>query len=517
MRSMSLQATVRMAMIGAGLGSGLAVAAIIGAYRAVEHEHGRMEFAVSLYSNVGKLNLLTTELSVQPSPRARHQWNRQWEIVYGEFQKAQPLGGGATVLADEVIRRLETTKKLIDRVGPVPADASGQAQEARELLFSSAIAHIGAMMSRTREFYETRVASLKATRGHVFLSIGLFALVAIIGGGFILFWLCNSMLSRILQMRAAIQEISRGNLEAVLPAVPKDEVGDVFHELDQMRHSLLYSMGELSRVNLELTIVKGKLEERVAARTAQLEAANRDLESFTYAVSHDLRAPLRAISGFSRVVLDDYGGRLDAEGKDLLTRIVRATQNMNQLIEDLLKISRLNQSPLTLRDANLTRIVTNIVSSLRELSPGREVAVVIEEGVTAHCDEGMIGVALTNLLENAWKFTATTPQARIEFGQCKDAASPTFFVRDNGAGFDMASKDKLFKPFQRLHSASEFPGTGIGLATVDRVVKLHSGKAWAESAPGQGATFYIQLGTASGETDAPGESGAGQLPLRQTA
>lgn len=496
MFTMSLQAAVRLAMIGAALGSVLAVSAMVGAYQMLERVQQDSDFAGLLNTNVGKLNLLTTELVVQRSTRPQYQWNRQFEITYGQLQSVPLSDSRLVAVADEIRKRLEMTKNLVDRLSLQEQPNSELTKGVRELRFSSVIANASAILSRTREAHQIMAEVARQTRTRVFLIIGVGAICGILSGGLILLSLCNDLLARILKLREVIQDIGGGNLEATVPARTPDEMGDVFHELDQMRCSLLNSMGELSRVNLELTGVKGKLEDRVAERTAQLETVNRDLESFTYAVSHDLRAPLRAISGFSRVVLEDYGDQIDAAGQDLLGRILRATQQMNQLIEDLLKLSHINQKPIARTAVDLSRVVCEIGTAVRERNPDRGVVFNVEPGLGAECDERLLAIALTNLIENAWKFTAGKAQAQIEFGRVKDAEMPTFFIRDNGAGFDPRFKEKLFQPFQRLHAASEFPGTGIGLATVARIVKLHGGRIWAESEPGQGASFFIELGKA---------------------
>jgi signal transduction histidine kinase len=509
MFTMSLQAAVRLAMIGAALGSVLAVSAMIGAYQMLERVQQDADFAGLLNTNVGKLNLLTTELTVQRSRRPQYQWNRQFEITYDQLQGVPLSDSRLVALADEIRKRLETTKNLVDRLRLQVQPNSELTKGVRELRFSSVIANASAILSLTREAHQIMAEVARQTRTRVFLIIGVGAICGILSGGLILLSLCNDLLARILKLREVIQDIGGGNLEATVPARTPDEMGDVFHELDQMRCSLLNSMGELSRVNLELTAVKGKLEDRVAERTAQLESVNRDLESFSYAVSHDLRAPLRAISGFSRVVLEDYGDRIDAAGQDLLERIFRATQQMNQLIEDLLKLSHINQKPIARAAVDLSRVVGDIGTAVRERNPDRSVIFDVEAGLSAECDERLLAIALTNLIENAWKFTAGKTQAQIEFGRVKDAELPTFFIRDNGAGFDPRFKEKLFQPFQRLHAASEFPGTGIGLATVARIIKLHGGRIWAESEPGQGASFFIELGKADGA------DGSGDIELRQ--
>ncbi|HKW85545.1 MAG TPA: MASE1 domain-containing protein [Nitrospiraceae bacterium] len=249
---------------------------------------------------------------------------------------------------------------------------------------------------------------------------------------------------------------------------------------------------EIRRLNVEL-------EQRVFERTAQLEAANKELESFSYSVSHDLRAPLRSIDGFSLALLEDCADKLDAQGKDYLRRVRDATQRMARLIDDLLNLARVTREEMRRDRVDLSALARSIAADLKKTQPGRKVTFTIEDGVVANGDARLLRVALENLLGNAWKFTSKRPRTTIEFGITKQNGKPAaYFVRDDGAGFDIAYARKLFGAFQRLHSSNEFEGTGIGLATVKRVIRRHGGHVWAESAEGQGATFYFTLQPSEG-------------------
>jgi light-regulated signal transduction histidine kinase (bacteriophytochrome) len=223
------------------------------------------------------------------------------------------------------------------------------------------------------------------------------------------------------------------------------------------------------------------------------EAANRELEAFSYSVSHDLRAPLRAIDGFSQALLEDYHNLLDAKGRDYLERARAATQRMSQLIMDLLKLSRLTRGELNLAVVDLSALARAVAADLRKSQPQRQVAFRITEGLTAEADPHLLRVALENLLGNAWKFTSKRDEATIEFGAAEVKGTTAYFVRDDGAGFDMTYAAKLFGTFQRLHSEREFPGTGIGLSLVQRIVHRHGGEVWAEGEVGRGAGFYFTL------------------------
>lgn len=234
----------------------------------------------------------------------------------------------------------------------------------------------------------------------------------------------------------------------------------------------------------------------LARSNAELNATNLELEAFSYSVSHDLRAPLRSIDGFSLALQEDYSDKLDADGKKNLERVRAATERMGALIDDLLGLARVTQTSIQLESINISAVATDVAEKLKESHPERHVEVRVEQGLRATADAQLLRIALENLLGNAWKFSAKRNLAHIEFGKSRANGSTAYFVRDDGAGFDPAYAERLFGAFQRLHSASEFPGTGIGLATVQRIIHRHGGKIWAESSFGQGATFYFTLAEA---------------------
>lgn len=251
--------------------------------------------------------------------------------------------------------------------------------------------------------------------------------------------------------------------------------------VDERTKELRTAHAELEQTNVELRQL-----------TSELQAANQELEAFSYSVSHDLRTPLQSVLGYSELLVEVCHAQLDARGKQYIQSLRAGCHRMAQLIEDMLMLSHVTRSEMDKGTVDLSMLATSIASTLALAEPQRRVTFVIPEGLVATGDAGLLRVALENLLGNAWKFTSKKRRARIEFGRAENPS--IYFVRDNGVGFDMADADKLFSAFQRLCTASEFPGTGIGLATVQRIISRHGGRVWAEAAVGQGATFYFTLG-----------------------
>jgi signal transduction histidine kinase len=253
-------------------------------------------------------------------------------------------------------------------------------------------------------------------------------------------------------------------------------------------------LSDLSDAEEEVRRLNAELEVRVARRTAELERANKNLEAFTHSVAHDLRTPLRALSGFSDALVEDYADRLDETGRGYAGSIKAASERMAALIDDLLLLSWVSQAGMNLQPVDLSAEAAVIAGELQARDPGRTVRFTIQGGVRVIADRGLIRTVMENLLENAWKFTAHRDGAVIAFARTAGQdGGVCYYVRDNGAGFDPAYAGKLFHPFERLHDAADFPGTGIGLASVARIIERHGGRTWADGAVGHGATFYFTL------------------------
>lgn len=305
--------------------------------------------------------------------------------------------------------------------------------------------------------------------------------------GLILSW---SFIRPIWKINNVLAKIASGDFNHRVDVSNRDEFGALAANVNITSQQLadLYEkfQSELAE--------KEALARNLVLQSSQLEAANHELEAFSYSVSHDLRAPLRSLDGFSQALVEDYGDKLGEDGIDYLQRISAASHRMGELIDDLLGLSRVTRSEMVHERVDLSAVARDVAESLKTTETGRDVRFVIEDGATAQGDPHLLRVVMENLMGNAWKYTGKSSDATVEFGVQKDSDTPIYFVRDNGVGFDMAYVDKLFNPFQRLHSTSEFEGTGIGLATVRRIIKRHAGDIWPESEVGRGATFFFTIG-----------------------
>jgi len=309
---------------------------------------------------------------------------------------------------------------------------------------------------------------------------------------FVLYWLIMALFARpLIALNKHIESIKHIPSDS---AVPAGALNFSVNEFNNFAQSLHEYQSRLNLTQENLQKLNNSLEQRVSERTAELQTINKELEAFSYSVSHDLRAPLRSIDGFSLALLEDYSDKLDEEGKAHLRRVRENSQRMAMLIDDLLNLARISRIEMQRSLVNLSDIAQRKVKQLQEQQPELIVKVIIAEDLYTEGDEQLLTILLNNLLGNAWKYSSKSPGPVIEFGRIDKNAETVFYVKDNGAGFDMKYVDKVFEVFQRLHG-SDYEGTGVGLATVSRIVKRHSGRIWAEAEPGKGACFYFTLGS----------------------
>ena len=298
----------------------------------------------------------------------------------------------------------------------------------------------------------------------------------------------RSVAEPIVQLAEVARAVSQDNNYSVraVPAAAQDEIALLIDAFNNMLQQIQHRDNALQEAHDEL-------EERVEERTRELVSSNRELEAFSYSVSHDLRGPLEVMNGFSYVLLKNYAAKLDSSGKECLQSIRSAARRMSELIDDLLNLSRVTTSVMHREEIDLSVYARTIMEELCRSASGRHVEFVAPTQVQAYADARLVQIVMQNLLENAWKYTSHHDQARIEFGFEEKDGSMIYFVKDDGSGFDPRSTDRLFQPFNRLHTASEFPGNGIGLATVRRIIQRHGGEVWAEGAVEKGATFHFTL------------------------
>ena len=339
-------------------------------------------------------------------------------------------------------------------------------------------ARMAAAFAAAREFQHTALVTNILV---AFAALGLM--------GFLSWRLIRRTVRSLQAVSDGVARLALGDFTTPIDVPPGDEIGDLAREANLTADRLRDYREQADREALraQTALVETRRQAQVA------ETANKELEAFSYSVSHDLRAPLRGIAGFSQALTEDEADKLSAKGHDYLKRIRAAAQRMGDLIDDLLRLSRVSRADFKKEPADLSALATVVGGELRKAHPDRDVEIIVQPTVTATADPRLVRILLENLVGNAWKFTSKTEHAKIEFGARDDAGERVYFVRDNGAGFDMSYADKLFGAFQRLHSDKEFAGTGIGLATVHRIVVRHGGRIWAEAAVGKGATFHFTL------------------------
>jgi len=332
-----------------------------------------------------------------------------------------------------------------------------------------------------KHFIKLVFVALLATAG--FLSLGIFAAYLV----------AKSMARPITELSACAAELKNGNDNVQARIETSDEIGQLAYSFNSMVEAIRLRTKDLVEALEELYQLNVGLENKVKLRTSQLENANRELESFNYSASHDLRAPLTRLSGYCVALKEDYGDKLEQDGLHYIERIAATGKQMDLVLSAMLTLYQVQQREMSPRPLDISELATAVVTSLKQREPEREIQFVIQDNINVYADMKLIWLALENLFGNAWKFTQGKTDAKIEFGETVHEGEAVYFIRDNGAGFDMAYYDKLFTPFQRLHNYEEFPGTGVGLAIVQRIIARHKGRIWLESSEGVGTTCYFVL------------------------
>ena len=464
------------------LGTIGAIAAMIWwANAEVNDAHQQRRQTVEIARALNDLRLVTFEYILHRAERARTQEQevaaRLERLIAGNpFSERE-----ATAVLDDLRERTAATHRIFAELAASPArsgldSAADESIRRFEAQLSSRLL-ILQQQSLADAFvlsdHSTQRINAAQQRVVIVIIAGL-ALIALTTAG--VAWLINRhVLAPISRLEQATREVAAGNWNFKLDVRRADEIGDMSRTFDAMTHTLRESFAQIEHKNEELA------------------ALNKEMEAFSYSVSHDLRGPLRSMDGFSLALLEDYGDKLDDEAKDSLSRIRAASQRMGRLIDELLGLSRVTRAELSIRAVNLTSISREIAESLEQQQPGRSVQWVIDNDMTVNADKSLMHIAMQNLLENAWKFTGKTDKPVIRVGMIEHDGKKDCFVADNGVGFDMAYADRLFGAFQRLHHESEFSGTGIGLAIVQRIFRRHDGRIWVHAKPGHGATFFFSL------------------------
>jgi signal transduction histidine kinase len=438
------------------------------------------------------------------SERAKVQWLSKHERISRLLAKAEvnfkdPVDQR---IVSEMIANQESINRIFSAIiknreeVKKPASASGLFLETEERLLTQLNTKLYKLVSDARGLQDSRREAFLSTLHLAAWGITCI-LILVFAAAIVNSWLMGRLITkRIQSLRTGALAIGEGKFDHKIDVGGNDELAELSGSFNAMAtrllgsyHDLENEIGERKRAE-ELT---RELNDDLTVKNVQLVSANKELEAFIYSVSHDLRQPLRAIASFSQMVQRGLQGELREKEKGYLTRVVENAARMNNIIESMLSLSRISRQETKPLEIDMTRMVEAIVSNLREAHPERRAEVAIESGLTAVADEGLMAAVLENLIGNAWKFTTGTEKACIEFGAIERDKQTVYFVRDNGAGFDPACTEDMFKPFHRLHSESEYEGMGVGLSVVERVINRHGGRVWAEGDIGKGATVFFTL------------------------
>jgi signal transduction histidine kinase len=440
---------------------------------AVAQRRHSVEIAAALNS----LRMVTFEYLLNRRERARLQEQAVWQRLERLFATPHLLDGRAAAILASLRSQGEASHRLFGEIDTATAGAGAgdETQRRFEAQLSSRILILQQnSLVEAEQLIEDAGARIDATQRRVVVVTGVGLLVMAVLTGLAGWLFRRDVLHPLARLELATREVAAGNWSFELDVGSADELGDMARHFDAMTRALRESFSRLEVSNRELV------------------GLNQELESFSYSVSHDLRSPLRSMDGFSLALLEDYGDRLDDEARDSLQRIRGASQRMGRLIDELLGLARVTRAELRMQDVDLSAMAEEMASTLARTQPERRVRWEIEKGLVVRGDRELLAIALQNLLDNAWKFTGKVDEAVIRVGMRQEEGQPVYFVSDNGAGFDMAYASRLFGAFQRLHHEVDFPGTGVGLAIVQRVMRRHGWSLGAQAAPGQGATFHFR-------------------------
>jgi signal transduction histidine kinase len=401
-----------------------------------------------------------------------------WQRLELLFASPSLVDGPASSILASLRSQGEASHRLFGEIDTATADGGGVVDETQRRFEAQLASRILILQQNSlvdaEQLIEDAGARIDATQRRVVAVTGVGLLVMAVLTGLAAWLFRRDVLQPIARLELATREVAAGNWSFELDVGSADELGDMARHFDAMTRALRDSFSRLEVSNRELL------------------GLNQELESFSYSVSHDLRSPLRSMDGFSLALLEDYGDQLDDEARDSLQRIRGASQRMGRLIDELLGLARVTRAELKIQDVDLSAIAEEIASALSKAQPERRVRWEIEQGIVVRGDRELLAIALQNLLDNAWKFTGKIDEGVIRVGMRQEEGKPVCFVSDNGAGFDMAYASRLFGAFQRLHHEVDFPGTGVGLAIVQRVMRRHGWSLGAQASLGQGATFYFR-------------------------
>ena len=466
----------------------------------VTKESNKHRLLMEVYESIAELNLITYDYLLYGEKRMEHQWNMNYDslgVILDGWEKEEELlqiRGDYVTLGNlflEVITNSRISQELIEEGASqekINAAISLEKRLVAELVMISY-----SIFTDTSGLAEEALINSEETKNIASRVTTILIITLAITTTTSSLLIARSISRPLTELADYSRRIGEGEYMVDIEIKGKDEIASVASDVKSMVGQLQKHREHLEELVEERTInLKERTTELEQANT-EVSAINKELEAFAYSVSHDLRAPLRSIDGFSQALIEDYPDRLDEQGKDYLQRVRSASQRMGILIDDLLRLSRVTRNEMRRETIDLSTLVQSIVEELQEIQPERQVDFVIMSGVTCNGDPQLLRQVMENLLGNAWKFTGKHLKAKIEFGVTQINDRETFFIRDDGSGFDMTYVDKIFDVFQRLHSQEEFPGTGVGLATVQRIVHRHGGQIWTESSVEKGATFYFTL------------------------